>query len=355
MNLEKLKYSAWLSISTLTCITMFTRGYTLYFTTLFVFVLLPIIEQFFEGNKYNYSAEEEQKANDDRFYDFILYLTVPVQFFTLFLFLYTLKNYELQNYEWIGLILTMGISCGVLGINAAHELGHRRNVFEQWLAKLLLMTSLYMHFIIEHNLGHHKNVATAEDAASARYGEIFYLFWFRTVWGSYISAWNIENKRVEKAYGKAFHYNNEMIHFTLIQLVFLLLIFVFFGLKCLLGFTLAAIIGFTLLELVNYIEHYGLQRKMNDKGRFERVLPIHSWNSNHVLGRVFLFELTRHSDHHANASRKYQVLRHFDESPQMPFGYPGMMVLSLFPPIFFYIMHKEISKYQWNEKTFALH
>jgi alkane 1-monooxygenase len=346
MSMSKLKYCAWLSISLLACITMITRSYSLYFTVIFVFVLLPIIEQFFASDEYNFTEAEEIQVKQDLFYDIMLYLTVPVQFFTLFLFLYVLKYEALQRYEFVGLILTMGISCGVLGINAAHELGHRRRQYEQWMAKFLLMTSMYMHFIIEHNLGHHKNVATNDDPASANYGEIFYIYWFRTVFGGYISAWTIENKRIEKTYGHFFHWNNEMIQFTIIQIIFLVLLFVIFGLKALFGFILAAIIGFSLLELVNYIEHYGLRRKINAKGRYEKVLPVHSWNSNHVLGRIFLFELTRHSDHHANASRKYQILRHFDESPQMPFGYPAMMVLSLFPPIFFYIMHSEIEKYK---------
>ena len=109
-----------------------------------------------------------------------------------------------------------------------------------------------------------------------------------------------------------------------------------------------------LLETVNYIEHYGLRRKKIDGEYYEKVMPIHSWNSNHPIGRLMLFELTRHSDHHYMASRKYQILRHFDQSPQMPTGYPGMMVLSLFPPLWFKVMNKEVAKYKATEHGAAL-
>lgn len=107
-------------------------------------------------------------------------------------------------------------------------------------------------------------------------------------------------------------------------------------------FILAAVVGILLLETVNYIEHYGLVRKLKESGKYERPLPHHSWNSNHVIGRLLLFELSRHSDHHYQASRKYQILRHHDNSPQMPTGYPGMIVLALFPPLWFSVMHKEL-------------
>lgn len=135
-----------------------------------------------------------------------------------------------------------------------------------------------------------------------------------------------------------------MLQFQLIQLVFVLLVFLLFGAWVTFYFLCAALIGILLLETVNYIEHYGLQRKKTAEGRYERALPVHSWNSDHVIGRVMLFELSRHSDHHYLASRKYQVLRHHEDSPQMPTGYPGMMLLSLIPPAWFYVMNKRIKK-----------
>lgn len=133
-----------------------------------------------------------------------------------------------------------------------------------------------------------------------------------------------------------------MLHFQLIQLAFVGAIGFLFGWKILLYYLAAAVVGFLLLETVNYIEHYGLQRHRTGSGSYERTLPIHSWNSNHILGRLLLFELSRHSDHHFQASRKYQVLRHHDNAPQMPTGYPGMMMLSLLPPAWFVVMNPRV-------------
>jgi alkane 1-monooxygenase len=240
----------------------------------------------------------------------------------------------------------MGLLCGVFGINVGHELGHRVNPFEQTLAKMLLLTSLYMHFYIEHNKGHHKRVATPEDPSSARYGEWVYAFYFRSVIMSYFSAWHIASNDVRKKDRPVISFQNEMIQFHFIQIAFVLLIFFLFGWLATVYFIVSAIIGFALLETVNYIEHYGLQRKKLVDGKYERAMPVHSWNSDHVIGRLFLFELSRHSDHHYLASRKYQVLRHHNDAPQMPTGYPGMILLSLVPPVWFWVMNKRIKKLQ---------
>ena len=204
-----------------------------------------------------------------------------------------------------------------------------------------------MHFFIEHNRGHHKNVSTPEDPSSARKGEMLYAFWFRSVIYSYLSAWKIEQDRLNKKGEPFISYDNEMMRFQVIQLSLLALIWWQFGWLIMLYFVAAATIGFLLLETVNYIEHYGLLRELKGD-RYERVMPRHSWNSNHVIGRIVLFELSRHSDHHYIASRKYQILRHINESPQMPTGYPGMMLMATFPPLWFYVMNKRVNNYQLN-------
>jgi alkane 1-monooxygenase len=247
-------------------------------------------------------------------------------------------------WDTVGRIWVMGMLCGVFGINVGHELGHRVHRGEQLLAKMLLLTSQYMHFFIEHNKGHHKRVATPEDPSSARFGEWVYSFYFRTIVLSYVSAWKIAANDARKNGHQALSFHNEMIQFSLIQLLFITIITVFFGWTVTLYYLAAAAIGIILLETVNYIEHYGLKRKSIGNGIYERALPAHSWNSDHVIGRLMLFELSRHSDHHYLASRKYQLLRHHDDAPQMPTGYPGMMLLSLIPPVWFYVMNNRIKK-----------
>jgi alkane 1-monooxygenase len=278
-------------------------------------------------------------------FDWILYLGLPVHFAVLALFLGTIGSTDLSLWEFGGKVVAMGLMCAVFGINMAHELGHRENLAEQTMAKTFLLSSLYMHFFIEHTRGHHKWVGAPEDPASARYGETIYRFWVRSILDSYFSAWHLENKRLEKKGVSVYSLYNQMLRFHLLQLGLLLLIALVWGTGVMLAFVAAAFVGIMLLETVNYIEHYGLCRKAVAMG-YERVQPWHSWNSDHQVGRILLFELSRHSDHHFKSTRKYQVLRHLEQSPQMPTGYPGMMLLALFPPLWFRIMHRRIERLQ---------
>jgi len=321
-------------------------GVLTYLPVIYGFVLIPLIELFFKPRLGNLSAAEEELAKADKTYDFILYLIVPLQYVFLFLFLKSFNDHPTNLTGIIGRTLSMGFLCGVFGINVAHELGHRVNKTEQIMAKLLLLTSQYIHFFIEHNKGHHKNVATPEDPSSARYNETVFSFYPRTIILSYMSAWKIANADQTKKGRSTFNWRNEMIHAQIIQIIFILLILFLFGWKIMLCYIAAAFIGILLLENVNYIEHYGLARQKTTSGNYERAMPHHSWNSNHVLGRLMLFELSRHSDHHYLASRKYQILRHHDNAPQMPTGYPGMMLLAHIPPIWFKIMNRKIEKTQ---------
>lgn len=321
-----------------------------YSAVIFLFGVLPLLELIFKGSTQNLSSIEEDIVKNDWKYDLILYTLVPIQYGILIYFLVQMTDDLIPFWPRLGMIVAMGMSCGILGINAAHELGHRNTWYEQWMSKSLLLTTLYMHFFIEHNRGHHKNVSTDEDPASAKYGELIYMFYLRTIAGSWVSAWKIEKDRLKKSRVPFWSFQNEMLRFQLYQLFLILGIYFIFGWLPLVSFLGASLIGIMLLETVNYIEHYGLRRhKIGDK--YERTLPVHSWNSNHPIGRLVLLELSRHSDHHYMANRKYQTLRHFEDSPQMPTGYPGMMILALFPPLWFKIMHKKLDFIKWNNVT----
>lgn len=351
MRIRALKYLSPLIIYIGSYRSFSVTGWEIWMPLIWAWVLIPLTELLIRPMPANLSAAEEELVKNDKIYDVFLYLVVILQYSLLVKFCIAMKE-DAAIMTWqdvAGRIWVMGLLCGTFGINVGHELGHRVNKFEQTLAKALLLTSLYMHFFTEHNKGHHKRVATPEDPSSARYGESVYLFYFRTIIFSYISAWHIANDETRKKGKPVFSLYNEMIQFTLIQLAFLSVIFICFGWLVMLYFLAAAGIGILLLETVNYIEHYGLQRKATGNGKYERTMPEHSWNSDHIIGRLMLFELSRHSDHHYLASRKYQVLRHHDNSPQMPTGYPGMMILSLFPPAWFYVMNRRIKKLQHKE------
>lgn len=310
------------------------------------FVLIPLLEILIPIDTANIEKAEEEVAKQSRLYDWMLYLILPLQLTVLALTLYWVSPYSpraLTTLEIVGNTLALGLLCGIFGINVAHELGHRKKGYERAMAKALLWTTNYMHFYIEHNRGHHKNVSTPKDPASARRGESVYQFYFRSMVFSWLSAWHLERTRLAKA-GKSFWnpLHNEMLRFQLIQAATFAAVFGFLGVTAGLVFLGASLMGALLLETVNYIEHYGLQRKELKPGVYERTLPVHSWNSSHVVGRLFLFELTRHSDHHFLANRPYQILRHHDDAPQMPAGYPAMMLLSLVPPLWFWVMHRQI-------------
>ncbi len=303
------------------------------------FGLLPLLDALAPQSEENFAAEEERSRLATRFFDLLLYLNLPILYGLIYYYFSTVAAGGLATYELVGITLSTGLVVGTIGINVAHELGHRVEKTEQLMAKAMLLSALYTHFFIEHNRGHHKHVATDEDPASARLNEPIYAFWLRSVTGSYRNAWRLERERLEKQGRPYWSWQNEMVRFTLAQALYLLAVGLAFG-WAMIGYAAAiAVVGFLLLESVNYIEHYGLRRKKLDNGNYERVSPQHSWNSDHELGRIFLYELTRHSDHHYKATRKYQVLRHFDHSPQMPMGYPAAILLSLLPPLWFRVMN----------------
>ena len=354
MNIRAFKYLSPLIIYIGAFHSFSVTGWQIWLPLIWAWAVIPLAELFIKPIPANMGAAEEELAQKDKTYDFLLYLIVIFQYSLLIKFLIAMKADVMSWQDVAGRIGVMGLLCGTFGINVGHELGHRVNKFEQTLAKSLLLTSLYMHFFTEHNKGHHKRVATPDDPSSARYGEPVYIFYFRTIIFSYLSAWHIANDEMKKKGKPVFSWQNEMIQFHIIQIAFVAVLFFLFGWLVTLYFLAAAVMGILLLETVNYIEHYGLQRKATGDGKYERAMPEHSWNSDHVIGRLMLFELSRHSDHHYLASRKYQVLRHHDNAPQMPTGYPGMMLLSLIPPAWFYIMNRLIKKLQ-IQKTTVLH
>lgn len=312
------------------------------------FVLLPVLEFFIPGTTANEYPEHEQSRSKILFFDILLYLNIPIVYFLMWYFLQVNNTVVLTVPERLALILNMGLILGTAGINVGHELGHRPQWFNILSSILLLTPALYTHFFIEHNRGHHKQVGTPADPATARLGESFYRFWWRSVWQGYRHAWSLELHRLNQQHLPWYHITNHMWPLQAVVILYLIVIYFSFGWLGLLMAVTAGIVGFTFLELVNYIEHYGLMRHQRADGSYERVEMHHSWNSNHPLGRIFLYELTRHADHHYKSQRKYQILRHFQASPQMPWGYPASILLSLVPPLWFRLIHPILHTNQKN-------
>ncbi len=340
--MKDLKYLAALTLplSAIICINL--GGIWIYLTPVYGFVLIPILEIILPLDNRNFDPKTKEKRVIKKIFDWMLYVNVPMVYGLLFYFLWSFSQTTYAPYEIVGLALSLGIVLGTNGINVGHELGHRLKSKDRFLGKLLLLPSLYMHFYIEHNFGHHLHAATKEDPATARYNQSVYSFWITSVSRQLVKAWKIQLKLLSSENRSFFSIKNDMFWYIIFQVAYLVLVYILFGLPTLWFALGAALVGFLLLETVNYIEHYGLLRQKMPSGRYERVKEIHSWNSNHVLGRIMLYELTRHSDHHYISSKKYQVLDCHEDSPQMPFGYPTSMVLSLVPPLWFKIMNKRI-------------
>jgi alkane 1-monooxygenase len=321
---------------------LWSGGLAVWLFPLVTFGLVPLVELFIRPDRVNLDDESEARAQ--RAFDVLVALCVPLIWMLVALFLLRFERYTAA--EAVGAVFTLGIALGTFGINVGHELGHRRSMLMQNLAKAALMASLYVHFFIEHNRGHHAKVATPEDPVYSPRGTSMYGHWLRAVPGTWMESWNLEEERLARKGRSPWTWDNEHIRLQLAQLGVIGFFVALAGPLATLGWIAAAVVGFLLLESVNYIEHYGLERRKLATGKYERVLPIHSWNSDHPVGRVLLFELTRHSDHHANPGRPYQVLRSFPEAPQFPTGYPGMVLLATVPPLFYRVMHPRLAKWE---------
>lgn len=317
-----------------------------------VFGLFPLLDLVVGNDADNPPDSVISYLEQDRYYRWCTYAFIPVQYASLVLAAWLWSTGALGAIESLGLALTTGTVAGV-AINTAHELGHKRASLEQWLSKIALAQSLYGHFFVEHNRGHHVQVATPEDPASSRLGESFWEFLPRTVSGSLRSAWHLERQRAEREGYAFWGPRNNVLNAWAMSVVLFGALVAAFGVHVLPWLVVQAALGFGLLEIVNYLEHYGLLRGKREDGRYELTRPEHSWNSNAVASNVLLYHLQRHSDHHANPLRRYQALRHFDEAPQLPTGYAGMIVLAAVPPAWRYVMDRRLLAHYGGDATRA--
>jgi len=347
--IKDLKYLMSYSIAVTAFIGILVGGPYVYLTVVYTFIFIPILESNTKEYINEYSDDEKKSRNLDPFFDFLLYLNIPIVYGIFYVSLNTLV-YTNSISEIIGIILSASIVMATNGINVGHELGHRKSLFSRTCSKLLYLPCQYMHFFIEHNYGHHINVATPNDPATAKYKQNLYSFWISSVTKTYISAWRIQLKLLRVSKLSFISLKNDMIFYTLFQISFLIFIYLNYGLIITIYSVFMSVVSFLFLETINYVEHYGLLRKINSNGRYERVKPHHSWNSNHTIGRITLYELTRHSDHHFKSSKKYQVLESIEDSPQLPYGYPTSILISFFPPLWFKIMNPLVEHHMGYSK-----
>ncbi len=325
-------------------------GVWLWLGPIVILGVVPAIDLFAGLDRSNPPDDVIERLENDKYYRWITYLYLPIQyvgFIAAFVWIAKpewLGVEELSSFEKLGIAISIGCIGGI-GINTAHELGHKKESNERWLSKIALAQSFYGHFYIEHNRGHHVRVATPEDPASSRFGENFYQFWPRTVGGSLKSAWRLEKKRYARKGKHPFRIGNDVLNAWLMSAVLWGVMIAVLGIGILPLLVVQAVVGFSLLEVVNFMEHYGMLRQkvgVGERQRYERVDPSHSWNSNNIATNVLLYHLQRHSDHHANPTRRYQALRDFEESPVLPTGYAGMIVLAIVPAVWRRVMDPRV-------------
>ncbi|WP_123666273.1 alkane 1-monooxygenase [Actinocorallia herbida] len=307
----------------------------------FLFGLFPVLDQLIGKDAANPPDSAIAALEEQRYYRWCTYLYLPLQYAGLIAGCWLWAHGGLSVADKLGLALTLG-AVGGIGINTAHELGHKTEAHERRLAKVALAQTAYGHFFIEHNRGHHRRVATPEDPASARLGETFWHFFPRSVWGSLRSGWHLEKARLARTGKGPWRASNEVLNAWALTFALFGALLAGFGPEILPYLLIQAVFGFSLLEVVNYLEHYGLLRQRTASGRYERCAPRHSWNSNNVASNLLLYHLQRHSDHHANPTRRYQALRHFDEAPELPSGYATMIVLAYLPPLWRHVMDERV-------------
>ena len=277
----------------------------------------------------------------DPYYRWLTYIVVPLHFLALIGAAWWVGTQDLAWWSFIGLSVIAGIASG-LGINTGHELGHKKSKLERNLAKIVLAVPAYGHFWIEHSRGHHRDVATPDDPASARMGESIYKFALREIPGAFRRAWNIEQERLTRREKSVWSSDNQILQSLAITVALQLGLIIAFGWKLIPFLHIHNVFAWRPLTSANYIEHYGLLRQQDDNGKYERCLPRHSWNSNHIYSNLVLFHLERHSDHHAHPLRRYQSLRHFPDLPTLPNGYFGMYVIAYVPFLWYLVMDKRL-------------
>ena len=342
--MKDLKYLFAYSVPLSAYLSFELEGILTYTAVFYAFVVLPLLDVITGQNSTNLSKDQVLSKKKKWIFDLMLYINLPLVFGLLFFVFSKIQTEVYAPYELIGLGLSAGILLATNGINVAHELGHRTAYLERFMSKCLYMPCLYMHFYIEHNFGHHLNVATPEDGATAKYNQTVYSFWWTSVTKQYGDAWKQQMQLLKRQNKGFFSVKNDMLWYHLIQPAYIFGVFLFFDSVVMLFAIAIGVISFLFLESINYIEHYGLRRFITSSGRYERVQPHHSWNSNFNIGRIVLYELTRHSDHHYKSSKKYQLLNSYDESPTLPLGYPASILLSFVPPLWFKIINPLVPK-----------
>ena len=322
-----------------------------FFPLIFIFGIVPMLDYLIGKDAANPDEQTQVPAlSEERIYRVFTLLCLPVQLAVLGFAGWVFAGTDLLSpLGQLGWLISTGIVGGVLAINVGHELVHKDPKLENWAGGLLLACVTYAGFKVEHVRGHHVHVSTPEDASSSRYNQSLYDFLPKALVRNFLAAWRLEKAYLARKGKSLLSLQNELIWWYGFSALLAGAFYLVFGWMGVVFFLVQGLLAGMTLEVVNYIEHYGLHRRTLENGKYERVTPAHSWNSNYLLTNLLLFHLQRHSDHHAYPKRRYQVLRHYDESPQLPGGYAAMFVLAFIPPLWKAVMNPRVEAYYEGE------
>jgi len=305
------------------------------------YIIAPLLDWAIGEDRNNPPEEVVMQLDRDPYYRRLTYIVVPLHLIALIGCVWYATAMSISWWAFVLIAIIAGLTSG-LAINTGHELGHKNSKFEKSLAKIVLAIPAYGHFSIEHNRGHHRDVSTPADPASARMGESIFKFARREIPSAFRRAWQIEKERLTLRGKSVWHRSNSILQSYAMTAILSVVLLLIFGWAVIPFLVIHNLFAYWQLTSANYVEHYGLLRERDVRGRYERCQPHHSWNSNHILSNLVLFHLERHSDHHAYPLRRYQSLRHFEDLPSLPNGYFGMYVLAYIPWLWFYVMDKRL-------------
>jgi alkane 1-monooxygenase len=313
-------------------------------TPILWYIFIPLGDLVFGRDDANYRESRSNEIENDAFYKWLVFLSVPLFYVTWIYSAWWIATVASSTTAYLGVTIGVALTNG-LALVVGHELGHKNNRQEKNLAKLVLAVPAYGHFSAEHNRGHHKDVATPDDPASARLGESLYKFILREIPGAFARAFHDENVRLKRKGKSAFSIENQILQsFSITFLLYGGALYAW-GPVILPFILISTLWGWQFLSTSNYIEHYGLLRQKQEDGRFERTRPEHSWNADHIVSNIMTFHLQRHSDHHSRPTRRYQVLRS-DDAPQLPTGYAGCFTMAYLPFLWRKVMdHRVLEQY----------
>jgi alkane 1-monooxygenase len=312
------------------------------------FVMIPLLDAWIGQDPSNPTPDEEAALASDKFYRALTFICLPVFLAVMLWGAWVMVSAPFSWVGQLGWIVSMGCVGGVIAINTGHELIHKPARSEQVAGGLLLASVGYGTFKVEHIYGHHVDVATPQDNSTARLGENVYAFIARAFVRNPRRAYALERAARARRGKSTAWWQSELTLWYGVTLALAALCYAIAGPMGLVYFAGQCVAAISLLEVINYVEHYGLARRQLANGRWEKVDPTHSWNSNYILTNLLLFQLQRHSDHHANAVRRYQTLRHFPQSPQLPAGYATMVVLATIPWLWRRVMDPKVAVFEGN-------